>query len=375
MSWDITGIGAVAVNGWNAMDIHAALCTGLTGRRSREGDRYRSPHTYRIDDGARMGRGDAGRATKWLCEVVDSALADAGVDTTAVDCPILVGTTMREQRSVELWWIEQQPLTLGELHFGTALRKRFGATRSYTFANGRAASLYSLGLATDLIESGQSDMVVVASTDAITESAAALFDPLPDPARATPWSDRCDHRRILSGEGAAAVVLQREGTGSRCARAKVRGVSLNCDASQGMASDLRSITDAMRQAHARARVSSADIDLVMLHGSGTDLDEHIEMSALSTVFADHDPGPLMTAVRPGGGPALGGSGLLSLVMAVCAMETGAVPPEGGNSHPIAESAGFLMVSRKPVIADVAVAQIDAFGLGGVNAVAIVERSR
>ncbi|MFB7999748.1 AMP-binding protein [Streptomyces sp. NPDC056002] len=92
----------------------------------------------------------------------------------------------------------------------------------YTFANACSASLYALGLATDMIEGGLADTVVVAGTDAATEGGFGTLDrvqnDLPDALR--PFD--VTHKGMLMGEGAAAVVVQRAGSGSgpvhaRCA--------------------------------------------------------------------------------------------------------------------------------------------------------------
>lgn len=376
MVCDITGVGAVAAIGASPAEIHRALCVGRSGRaplRAFDASRYRARYAYEIDD--RPSTGDQpGRATRWLCQVIDAALADAGLASSGADFPVLVGTTMREQRSVELWWTERQPLTLADLHFGSALAKRFGSRRTYTFANACAASLYALGLATDLIESGQEDTVVVAGTDSITESAFGMLDRVqnlvPDALRPLDKT----RRGMLMGEGAVAVVLRRTGT-DRQRLATVRGVSMNCDAWHATAPRAETIAGAVRQAHERARVRATDIDLVMLHGSGTDLNDSTEAAVLADVFDDARPGPWMTAIKSATGHTLGGSGLLSLVVAVFAMRTGIVPLTVGLTDPVDEAAGFRLVRGESVTADVSVAQIDAFGFGGVNAVAIVEGSR
>jgi 3-oxoacyl-[acyl-carrier-protein] synthase II len=83
----------------------------------------------------------------------------------------------------------------------------------------------------------------------------------------------------------------------------------------------------------------------------------------------------MTAIKAMTGHTMGSSGLLSLVMAVLAMKEGTVPPVLGLADPIPEAAGLGLVQGAPAAGDLAIAQIDAFGFGGINAVAIVEAAR
>ncbi|GGV26998.1 3-oxoacyl-[acyl-carrier-protein] synthase 2 [Kitasatospora herbaricolor] len=377
MTWDITGMAAIANIGASPEEIFAALCAGQESRtplKAFDPEKYRAAYAYEIDD--RPAGGDIPRrATRWLTTVVRQAAADAGLGEDLSQIPVLVGTTMREQRSLELWWRDGVDVALEDLHFGTALKAAFGASTTYTFANACSATLYALGLATDMIEAGTADTVVVAGTDAATESGFGTLDRvqngIPDALR--PFD--ATHKGMLMGEGAAAVVVQRAGTGNGPVHARVRGVGMNCDAHHATAPDPDGITRAVLDAHRRAGVRARDIDLVMLHGSGTPLNDAAEAGVLRRIFDGAGSGPRMTAIKAMTGHTLGGSGLLSLVMAVLAMKEGTVPPVLGLTEPIPEAAGLGLVRGVPAAGPLAIAQIDAFGFGGINAVAIVEAAR
>lgn len=378
MTWDITGMAAVANVGATPEEIFAALCAGRESRRplmAFDPDKYRAAYAYEIDDRPEGGGDLPRRATRWLTTVVRQAAADAGLGEDLSQVPVLVGTTMREQRSLELRWRDGAHVALADLHFGTALKAAFGACTTYTFANACSASLYALGMATDMIELGMADTVVVAGTDAATESGFGMLDrvqnDIPDALR--PFDTT--HKGMLMGEGAAAVVIQRAGTGNGPVHARVRGVSTNCDAHHATAPDPDGITRAVQDAYSRAGVRAQDIDLVMLHGSGTPRNDQTESSVLRHIFHGAGTGPRMTAIKAMTGHTLGGSGLLSLVMAVLAMKERTVPPVLGLADPIPEAAGLGLVQGSPAAGVVTVAQIDAFGFGGINAVAIVEAAR
>ncbi|MFE0778030.1 beta-ketoacyl synthase N-terminal-like domain-containing protein [Streptomyces sp. NPDC058861] len=378
MTWDITGMAALANIGASPQEIFAALCAGQESRTPLKAfapEKYRAAYAYEIDDRPKGGGDIPRRATRWLTAVVRQAAVDAGLGEDLSQVPVLVGTTMREQRSLELWWRDDADVALEHLHFGTALKAAFGASTTYTFANACSATLYALGLATDMIEAGMTDTVVVAGTDAATESGFGTLDrvqnDIPDALR--PFD--ATHKGMLMGEGAAAVVVQRAGTGSGPVHARVRGVSMSCDAHHATAPDPDGISRAVLDAYRRAGVRARDIDLVMLHGSGTPLNDTTESSVLRRIFGGAAPGPRMTAIKAMTGHTLGGSGLLSLLMAVLAMKERTVPPVLGLTDPIPEAAGLGLVQSTPVSGDLAIAQIDAFGFGGINAVAIVEAAR
>lgn len=381
MSWDITGIGAIANVGSNPDEIFTSLCAGREGRaqlRAFDVSKYRSRHAYEIDDRPTPGTDEPLRATRWLRLAIAQALADAGRETDLSEVPVLVGTTLREQRSAELWWQDGAEFGPADFHFGTDLLASFGAASSYTLANACSASLYALALATDLIALDITDTVVVAGTDAITQSAFGTLDRVQNesPEKLTPFDE--SHQGMLMGEGAVAVVLQAGGTATGPVRARLRSVGINCDAAHPTAPDRDSIGWVIRDAHRRAGVVSEDIDLVMLHGTGTPRNDETEAGVMMDIFgrsSRSDSAPLMTAIKSMTGHTLGGSGLLSLVMAIKAMESGQVPPVHGLTDPIEQAAKLSLVQTASRAAEIRTVQVNSFGFGGINAVAVLEAAR
>ncbi|GAA1703842.1 beta-ketoacyl synthase N-terminal-like domain-containing protein [Streptomyces yatensis] len=379
MSQLVTGAGAVASVGEGVDEVFQALCAGISGLGELRGfdrERYRTRHAYEIDDRPAPGADLPGRATDWLLRAVGEAAAQAGLGEDLSEVPVLVGTGLRELRSAELAWRDGAPFDIGRLHFGTALRRRFGAVRTHTFSGACSASLYALALAADLLTTGAEDTVVVAGVDTLTESMYGLLDRVNSepPDRVRPF-DR-DRRGVLMGDGAAAVVLRREEPGAGGgALGRVRAVSMNCDARHVTAPDPRGIARAVHEAQWRAGVKPGDIDLVLLHGTGTQLNDAAEAAAIAEVFGHEVRGPLMTAIKSMTGHTSGGSGLLSLIVALESLASGRVPPTLGLAEPLPEAEAFRFVREEARDGgDLRVAQIDAFGFGGVNAVAIVERA-
>lgn len=372
----VVGIGAVASVGGTAEKIFAALCAGRSGLGPLRGFRrewYSAAGLFEIGD--RTACQDVpGRATAFLLDAVGQALADAGLDDLT-DVPVLVGTGMRELRSAELWDRGAAPAPVDRLHFGTALRERFGAARTYTVSNACSASLYALALGTDLLDAGEADTVVVAGTDAITESMFGVADRLqsvpPDTLR--PF-DRNRAGTVL-GEGAACVVLRRSAGSGDQVHGVVRGVAVNCDALHPTAPDADSIREAIGQAHDRAGVVPADVDLVMLHGTGTHANDDAEAAAVGAFFGSGEAKPLMTAIKSMTGHTSGASGLHSLITALQAIGSGRVPPTVSLDDPIDGVAAFRIVRSEAEPAELDVAQVNAFGFGGINAVAIVAGAR
>jgi 3-oxoacyl-[acyl-carrier-protein] synthase II len=190
------------------------------------------------------------------------------------------------------------------------------------------------------------------------------------PDRVRPF-DR-DRAGVLLGDGAAAIVLQGEGGKPGGELGTLRSVAVNCDAYHVTAPDPSGITAVIRDAHDRAGVQPRQVDLVMAHGTGTALNDATEIAALSDVFREDADGPLVTAIKSLTGHTSGASGLMSLVVAVQAMRHGIVPPTLGLENPSEEASRFRFVRPDAARADISLAQVNAFGFGGINAVALVE---
>jgi 3-oxoacyl-[acyl-carrier-protein] synthase II len=395
MTWAVTGTGAVASVGRDVEEIFAALCRGVSGVAELRGfdrARYGARHAYEVDNRPASGTDVPGRATALLIDAIGQAARDAGLDESDLSgVPILIGTGLRELRSLELWWQREQQrddepqghrqpagaaFTGADMHFGTALRERFNADVTYTFSNACSAALYALAFGTDLLEQGAADQVIVAGVDVLTESMYGLLErvqPVP-PTRVRPF-DR-NRAGVLMGEGAAAVVVRPASPGgNRSAHGLIRSTAVNCDAYHVTAPDPEGIAAAMREAHTRAGVKPADIDLVMVHGTGTLLNDEAEAVALADALGADVDTPLMTAIKAMTGHTSGASGLLGLIVGLRALAEGRVPPTVGLTDPVEEAESFRFVTDGPREGPMNIAQLNAFGFGGINAVAIVEAAR
>lgn len=372
----VVGVGAVASVGGTAEEIFDALCAGRSSLAPMTGFDHA---WYTGTDLHEMDRGEAGdvpgRATGFLLDAVAQAAADAGLGDDLDGIPILVGTGLRELRSAELWWRDGTALAPGDLHFGRALAERFHARDTHTFANACSASLYALALGTDLLAGGLAETVVVAGTDSITESMFGISDRVQSvpPGALRPFD--VNRRGTVLGEGAAAVVLRREALPADTVHGWVRAAGINCDAHHPTAPQQASIVSLMRSVHRAAGVEPADIDLVMLHGTGTAANDLIEAQSVGEVFGADVKVPVMTAIKSMTGHTSGASGLHALITALQAMRAGRIPPTPTCGQVIEEAAAFRMPRDEAAREAVRIAQVDGFGFGGINAVAIVEAAR
>lgn len=383
----ISGAGMRCAVGNGVEECYAALCRGESGLATIaafDRSRYQVRHAYEIQDRPPNPEGEGnedriGRASAWLIQAVDEAIAQANLSEEDLDgVPVIVGTGLRELRSFELWWTGQAAgFRADQLDFAGVLRRAWpNLGHMSTLSNACSASNFALGMALDLIRLGQTSRVIVAAADSISESMYGFADRagLEGLERVQPFDqDRCG---VLLGEGAAAVVVE----SSELARARgakgltrLAGVSMNCDAYHETAPSLAGLTAAMEQAQAEAGVQPGDIGLVVTHGTGTLLNDDNEAAALAAVFGEHLPRLTLAALKSMIGHTSGGAALMSLIMGARMLETGVIPPTLGLDNPLKCLAGARIAPWAQSLEAPRLAQIDASGFGGVNAVTIIER--
>jgi 3-oxoacyl-[acyl-carrier-protein] synthase II len=314
-------------------------------------------------------------ASSWLAQCVSEAVRRAGLDATRQRVIAVLGTGLRELGAAERWALDGAALHPEELHFGRAVRAAVpGIELAPTLANACSAGGYALALGQDLVELGEADAVVVAGADTMTESMLAMigrFDETPTE-RVRPFD--ASRTGVLLGEGAAAMVLV-PADGVAAAGVRLLGTGLSCDAGHETAPDPAGIRRAMTDALTRAGREPREVDLVFAHGTGTRLNDPVEAGVLRELYGTGEQAPLVTAVKGSVGHTSGVSPLTSLAVAVHTLRRGVVPPIAGLRQPLAEGAGLRFVHGRPRATAVRLAQVNAFGFGGVNAVTLLEAVR
>jgi 3-oxoacyl-[acyl-carrier-protein] synthase II len=372
----ITGLGMISCLGDSA---HAAF------RRMREEFRAASPLSvidaapirlkcaYEIS--SRQATLDEElRATSWLIEAIRQEIADAKLQHMR-NVPVLVGTGLRELQSFERWCAKGRRFHPADLHFKTAIRAAIPqAGEVITVSNACSAGNFALGLAFDLMAVENAPVAIAAGCDSLSASMFAFTDRAAQPGlrRVQPF-DR-NRRGVILGEGAAAVVLEsRRHAAQRggMLRARLRAVGMSCDAAHETAPDARGIAAAITDALMASKCEPADIDLVVAHGTGTSLNDPAEASAIRAVFGAHRPP--VTAIKGHTGHTSGAAGLMGVITAVLTMEANRIPPISPAIEPIDEAADFDLVVGTERAAKTRCAMVNAFGFGGVNAVAVVDR--
>ena len=140
------------------------------------------------------------------------------------------------------------------------------------------------------------------------------------------------------------------------------------------APDPAAIARTVSAAHLRARVDPAEVDMVVTDSATTSLDTRHEAQGLARVFADAQPGPLITTIAGALDQTPGGASLHSVAVALHSLQSGWVPPAAGPSPVTATR--IKLVLGTPAERTVRVAQVNVLGAAGTSAVVMLgSRSR
>lgn len=232
----------------------------------------------------------------------------------------------------------------------------------------------AIGLAMDLITTGQCQCVLCGGADALSLVPHTGF------ARLMIYSDQpcrpfdCDRKGLNLGEGAAALVLE-SAEHARRRHANVMGLVLG----YGNASDAhhftaphpegRGLASAIRSALRQAGLEAADMAFVNAHGTSTLENDRVEGRLLRVML----PGVPVWASKGGTGHTLGAAGALEAVLTLEALRCGIVPASPGFSS-VDPEIGFAP-TQSPLPAVLPCALSTSLGFGGGNAALVLGRAR
>lgn len=246
-----------------------------------------------------------------------------------------------------------------------------------------ASGHYSMLEAYHFLRRGEADVIVAGGVESsITLMSLVAFGRMgalasrtDDPPRACrPFS--VDRDGLVSGEGAAAVVLETE------AHARARGATLLAEVFGGkLTGDAFHVTApdpgglgaarALVGALAMAQVAPAQVGVVYAHGTGTPLNDGAEAQAIRRAFGAAADALKVTSIKGMLGHGFGAAGAQSAVAAVRTLQEGWVPPTINYTPDPAMR--LNIVGNVACRVDATHAIVNAFGFGGHNVVLVLGR--
>jgi len=257
---------------------------------------------------------------------------------------------------------------------------------SLSVASACASGIDGIGTAWMLLKAGMIDVAVTGGSEAtITEVGVGAFDRVGAMSRRnedysqTPQPFDLNRDGLVMGEGAAVLVLEREG------HARKRGAEIMAElAGYGATADAFHITApaedgsggaaAIRQAMASASVSPEQLGYINAHGTGTMLNDISETKAIKSALGAQAYKIPVSSTKSMTGHMMGATGALETIFCVQAVQTGALPPTI-HYHTPDPNCDLDYLPNQALERKIEVAINNAFGFGGHNAVLVVRAYR
>ena len=292
------------------------------------------------------------RAAQLVCASARDALADAQLtitDRNRTRVGVVIGSSrgpiektldvalmVRESRHLRIPPTQVAHSALASINGNLSLH--FGLRGpSYFVSTACASGTHALGIARDQIMLGHADVVVAGGTETplntLMYSMYVRLDIVSKrtdaPASAMRPFDRT-RDGIALGEGAAVLILEElEHARKRGARiyAELAGYGAGSDAHSvaAMPADGHSLLRSIRDALQMAELNPQSLDYVNSHGTGTLLNDRVEVNVLKQLFDGKDDCP-MSSTKPITGHCIGATGAMEALVSVLAIDRGILPP-------------------------------------------------
>jgi 3-oxoacyl-[acyl-carrier-protein] synthase II len=242
----------------------------------------------------------------------------------------------------------------------------------------------AIGIARDMIKSGQADLVLAGGVEApIFPLNLAAFCSLrimskrnDQPAKASRPFDK-DRDGFVMGEGAGILILESEE--KACERGshiygEIAGYGATSDAFHMTmpSQDRMQICKAMRLAIEDAGLDNNDIDYINAHGTSTAANDRGETKAIKTVFGNNAYNIPISSTKSMTGHLMGAAGAVELITCILAIKNGVLPPTINLEHADPEC-DLDYIANKARKKEINTALSNSFGFGGNNSTIVVKR--
>lgn len=253
---------------------------------------------------------------------------------------------------------------------------------NFSISSACATGTDALGIAFDLIRTGQIPVMLAGGTEAAVNPVAvagyaalkALSTRNNNPETASRPFDATRDGFIIS-EGAAILMLEElnHATGrGACIIAEIIGYGATADAFHitHPAEDGEGGVRAMQMALRDAEILATDIGYINAHGTSTAINDRTETNAIKQVFADYAYSLPVSSTKSMTGHLIGAAGALEACVCALVIRDGIIPPTINLLHPDPEC-DLDYVPDKARRAAVRTAMSNSFGFGGRNSTVIL----
>lgn len=349
----ITGIGVISSIGQGLSGYWDALCRGIcgigevtlfdtSGYRGRLAAEVRGVHT----EGRRLSRCDIIGLIAW-----DEAAKDSDFHTIDISpdrIGICIGSGAGGLLSAEMFRREVLKTGKGRpgllVPFATyaftdllAMKAGVRGPRT-TISTACSSSATAIGLSSEWIKNGLSDMVITGGSESLSETTFSGFNALRsvDEVPCRPF-DR-ERKGISLGEGAAIIIVEEYNHALRRGAniyAEILGYGISGDAYHVTApdSDGKGIVRAIEMAFRNASYRKEEIQYINAHGTGTPANDFAETRAIKHFFGERAYHIPVSSTKSMIGHCLGAAGALETVATLLPIIKGVLPPTVNYKNP------------------------------------------
>lgn len=267
-----------------------------------------------------------------------------------------------------------------------AIQSRYGrAGQAVTNCSACTVGLQTIGHAFHAVRSGRCSTILAGGFDSMINplgvggfqllGAPAVGDPAPGKAFCRPFD--ASRSGLVLGEGAGFVVLEEREKALSLGKtlyAEVRGYGASLDA-HGLSApdpDGDGAARAMLAALFDAKLPPQAVDHINTHGTGTQLNDPVEATAIRRVFADTWQKVPVTAVKSMLGHSIAAAGSIEAIACIYTLRHGIIPPNIGLDT-VGAGCELMHVGREAVACEAEYVLTNSFGFGGQNATLILTR--
>jgi nodulation protein E len=241
----------------------------------------------------------------------------------------------------------------------------------YTISTACASSNHAIGNAFWLIRSGICDQAIAGGSETpFTYTFLKAWEAIRVVAQDTCRPFSKSRQGMILGEGAGMLMMETlEAAQKRGATilAEVIGFGMTSDASHITKPDQKGAEEAMRMAIRDAGIHPAQIGYINAHGTGTLVNDSMEVAAVKNVFGEHANQLAISSTKSLHGHALGATSSLEAIATIMALKEGLLPPTA-NFQEKDEACDLDVVPNASRKKEIHYALSNAFAFGGLNAV-------
>ncbi|OPZ94888.1 MAG: 3-oxoacyl-(acyl-carrier-protein) synthase 2 [Firmicutes bacterium ADurb.Bin419] len=381
----VTGLGVLNCMGKNKDDFWKRLCNGESGLKTVYPDEVNENNIMQVggivhDEDQMLTDSGYTRTTQLAMVALDEAIRDAGLaidDSNKERIGISLGTSIGGYQEVEKYqrslkncskYDPENSIQVYPAYTAHVIAGKYGIEGPLV-TNGAAcaASSNSFGNALALMRGGKCDVVITGGCDPVSYMSQCGFVSLKALAKELCRPFNKDRKGILIGEAAAFLVLETyEHAKARNARiyCEVAGYGCSNDAYHTTAPDpkaggaIRSINRALND----AGIKACDIDYINMHGTGTKLNDVMEIFALDQIWGEQAKNVHFSSIKGSVGHTLGCAGAVEALASVLTLYNEAIPPTALLEEPIAE--GYSVVKDKTIPKKMKFAMSNSFAFAG-----------